>query len=218
MQKSRFAEHPKLLVRKEGLEPSWVSPPDPKSGASANSATFASLVPDHYQSTCNRVPMAVPAVGDKGGGIQRAGASSGDNWYTRAYRIVVLELPRAMRHSLQSHIIYLENTIQDARNQLTRPDLSLDELQDLEMQLALAESAVSYYRQAYALELNVAGAEPPNDSASSNKNGGNDRPGNSNGEKKKGGALAGRTLRRRTPIPVGIWTQNTAMSRFAKLP
>ena len=29
------------MVRKEGLEPSWVSPPDPKSGASANSATFA---------------------------------------------------------------------------------------------------------------------------------------------------------------------------------
>ena len=31
----------KLLVRKEGLEPSRCYPPDPKSGASANSATFA---------------------------------------------------------------------------------------------------------------------------------------------------------------------------------
>ena len=31
----------KLLVRKGGLEPPWVTPPDPKSGASANSATFA---------------------------------------------------------------------------------------------------------------------------------------------------------------------------------
>src|SRR5262245_33435815 len=29
-------------VRKEGVEPSRVSPPDPKSGASASSATFAS--------------------------------------------------------------------------------------------------------------------------------------------------------------------------------
>ena len=33
-----------FLVRKEGLEPSRFYPPDPKSGASANSATFAGKV------------------------------------------------------------------------------------------------------------------------------------------------------------------------------
>ena len=32
------------MVRKGGVEPPWVSPPDPKSGASANSATFARVV------------------------------------------------------------------------------------------------------------------------------------------------------------------------------
>jgi integrase len=43
LKKPRKPRACKLLVRKEGLEPSRVSPPDPKSGASANSATFACL-------------------------------------------------------------------------------------------------------------------------------------------------------------------------------
>jgi hypothetical protein len=42
------------MVRKGGVEPPWVAPPDPKSGASASSATFASVempVADHSRSS-----------------------------------------------------------------------------------------------------------------------------------------------------------------------
>lgn len=80
---------------------------------------------------------------------------------------VAVEFPEGqpMRHSLHSHIIYLENTIQDMRNRLTRRGLPVEEVEDLELQLSLAESALTYYRQGYALELAVTGAEPPPASA-----------------------------------------------------
>jgi hypothetical protein len=66
-----------------------------------------------------------------------------------------------MRHTLRAHILYLETTIQTVRDRLTKPRLSLDEVQDLELQLSLAESALEHYRQAYELELSVIGPEPP---------------------------------------------------------
>jgi len=44
---------------------------------------------------------------------------------------------------------------------MRKRNLSLDEVQDLELQLTLAQSALEHYRKAYALELSVSGAEPP---------------------------------------------------------
>jgi len=70
-----------------------------------------------------------------------------------------------MRQSLRSHILYLENTIQDLRNRLTQPRLTPVQIEDLNLQLSLAESAVEHYRQAYTLELSVSGSQPPNQPA-----------------------------------------------------
>lgn len=67
-----------------------------------------------------------------------------------------------MRHSLHSHIIHLENTIQRLTDRLTLPHLSQEEREGLEVQIAMAERALERYREAYELELRVADPEPPN--------------------------------------------------------
>jgi hypothetical protein len=67
-----------------------------------------------------------------------------------------------MLHPLRSHIIYLENTIQSLRDRLTRSNLTIEQVEDIELQLSLSESALDHYRQAYALELKISSSEPPN--------------------------------------------------------
>jgi len=103
-----------------------------------------------------------------------------------------------MRHSLHSHIIYLENTIQDLRNRLTRAHLGVEEFEDLQLQLATAESAITHYRQAYALELSVSGSEPP-DQPGTKHNGGADTAKNPKSEKTTDGLRSRKKPQRRQP-------------------
>ncbi len=66
-----------------------------------------------------------------------------------------------MRHSLQSHITYLEKLIKEVGDRLTQPGLMAEEVEDLRLQLFSAQGALEHYRQAYALELSASGSEPP---------------------------------------------------------
>ena len=77
-----------------------------------------------------------------------------------------------MRHSLQSHIVYLEKLIQEVGDRLTHPGLAPEEVEDLQLQLFSAQGALEHYREAYALELSASGSEPPHRSGDG-KSGGN---------------------------------------------
>lgn len=94
-----------------------------------------------------------------------------------------------MRHSLHSHIIYLENKLQALRDRLTRRNVSPEELRDLEQQISLAELALERYREAYLLELSVSNPEPP-DSSGTNPDHGAENPGDSQSEGKQKGRAA----------------------------
>lgn len=100
-----------------------------------------------------------------------------------------------MRHSLHSHILYLEDTIQQLKDRLTLLRLSADERAGLELQLAMAERALARYREAYALEISVAGSEPP--AAPGAKSGGGTGEADTRSSKKKHGqsAIQARTSR-----------------------
>jgi hypothetical protein len=92
-----------------------------------------------------------------------------------------------MRNSLQTHIIFLENTVRNVRVRLARPGLTIEEIEDIELQLSTSESALDHYRQAYALEAKVSGPEPPNQPAGSDPGGEDKSPENSPSRKKKEG-------------------------------
>lgn len=130
-----------------------------------------------------------------------------------------VELPPVMRHTLHSHIIYLENTIQDLKNRLTSPRLTADEILDLQMQLTLAESALTHYREAYALELSVAGSEPSGEPGSETSGSGN--PEISKREKKKGGqaaAIEARARRRAARIRRTVTASRSRTPQHLSMP
>lgn len=110
-----------------------------------------------------------------------------------------------MRHSLHSHIVYLEETIRQLKGRRTSSRLTVDEVQDIELQLAMAEGALAHYRRAFELEIKVANPESPNEPAGPEGEGGSDAPGNSTGDQKKGGPSgkkrAGRSGRKVIRMP-----------------
>jgi hypothetical protein len=111
-----------------------------------------------------------------------------------------------MRHSLHAHILYLENTIRSVQERLGKPRLTSDEIDDLKLQLALAESALEHYRQAYELELTVTGPEPPDRPDARSKGGKGEEE--SPNRKKKNEGLTGNKLcgrkRRHAGAPFGF--------------
>lgn len=109
-----------------------------------------------------------------------------------------------MRHSLRAHIVYLENTITSVQGRLTKAGLSVDEVQDLQLQLTLAESALGHYHKAYELEQSVAGPEPPTGTDAESK-GVAGTAKNRNGEKKKEG-LSGVPNRAKKKLAEGFCT------------
>jgi hypothetical protein len=122
-----------------------------------------------------------------------------------------------MRHSLHAHIVYLENLIQDVRNRLTRPALGPAEVEDLQLQLTLAESALDHYRRAYELELSASGSTPPDTSADTNS-GGNANGTDKQDPKKRSGLAAGATKRARRNPRAYIVLNPVGLNLRARLP
>jgi hypothetical protein len=102
-----------------------------------------------------------------------------------------------MRHSLRDHVLYLENTIRSVRDRLKKRRLSAAEVEDLDLQLTLAESALEHYRQAYALELSVSGPEPPGRPEAQSGGSSGDAEGENRAGKKEGLVLVAERKRKK---------------------
>ena len=105
--------------------------------------------------------------------------------------------PEVMRHSLRDHVLYLENTIRSVRDRLKKRRLSAAEVEDLDLQLTLAESALEHYRQAYALELSVSGPEPPGRPEAQSGGSSGDAEGENRAGKKEGLVLVAERKRKK---------------------
>lgn len=121
-----------------------------------------------------------------------------------------------MRHSLHSHIIYLENRIQSLRDSLTKSRVNREELEELERQISTAELALERYREAYALELSVDEPDSP-DSSDTESNGGCGEREGSSSDHKQGGACT-TASRARNIARVRMFPGPSVCRRHATLP
>ena len=105
-----------------------------------------------------------------------------------------------MRHSLHSHILYLENRIQFLRDRLTMRHFDAAELQEIERQLVSAELALVRYQEAYALEISASGPEMPGGSTEPDSEASGHKPPGSRPPKSTGRLAAIRVQTRRAPV------------------
>lgn len=111
-----------------------------------------------------------------------------------------------MRHSLRTHILFLENTIESLRNGLTCPGLSIEEVEEIKLQLSTSESALEHYRKANALEAELTVPESPNHPSGSEPAGGDERPDKSSSRNNnEGQARFAVTAKRRCRSKAGPW-------------
>ena len=113
-----------------------------------------------------------------------------------------------MLNPLLSHMQYLKNTIQHLKGRLASPGLTIEEVEDIELQLSLSEDALDHYRKAYELELRVAGPEPPTaPSGGENPREGRVGEGLKPGKGKKGLAAARRFRANHSEVPTAVCCQ-----------